>query len=276
MAARYQVGWQRLIPFIGYHHVLMMLLAVVIIVFSIILAGCTSSNSLTNVYLLSISYLNSTTAPEPNPAQVNTNASTTFSNLTNANNGTHLEVRAGYMGLCISQNVGVWLCSGSATALANLVKAQGVAVSGGDPLNLIWIASKFRNEIVFNGLIFTAIPLAFITILLLATFPGWHVEEDDEGSEREVKPFPSRPVSQAALAIVAVSSIFMFVSVFWQHIASSTGATMVQTLSYGTVKGHVGLAAMILGWVGVLLSLIVTVGLLVMILSIRILSESFG
>lgn len=123
---------------------------------------------------------------------------------------------------------------------------------------------------------FTGIPLSFIVVLLLATFPGWHEEEDADGSEREVKPFPSRPVSQIALALIAISSVFMFVSVFWQHIASSAGATLAQNLSYGTVKAHVGPAAMILGWIGVLLSLVVTVGLLIMILSIRVLAETFA
>lgn len=58
------------------------------------------------------------------------------------------------MGLCITQSDGIWLCSSSATALANLIRGQNLGLSGvgGDPLNLIWIAGKFRNEIVFNGL----------------------------------------------------------------------------------------------------------------------------
>lgn len=253
---------------------------VVIILFSIILAGCTST-SLTNVYLLSLSYLNATDHSKTDYAQVNANTSTLFRNLTGASDGLRLEVRAGYMGLCISQVAGTWLCSSSTTSLANLLKTQsnilgGGGVGQGDPLNLIWIAGKFRDEIVFNGLIFTGVPLTFITIILLATFPGWHQEEDEHGSERDVKPFPSRPVSQTALGIIAVSSIFMFVSVFWQHIASSAGATMAESLSYGTVNGHVGPAAMVLGWVGVLLSFVVTVGLLVMILSIRVLAMAFS
>jgi len=62
------------------------------------------------------------------------------------------------MGLCISQNTGIWLCSSSATTLANLLKSQTVGASlfegsVGDPLNLIWIAGKFKEEIVFDGLV---------------------------------------------------------------------------------------------------------------------------
>ncbi|TVY27973.1 hypothetical protein LHYA1_G003510 [Lachnellula hyalina] len=251
MAAHFQVGWM-----------------------TILLAGCTSSNSLTNVYLLSVSYLNTTTLTA-DPAQVNSNISNTFSGLTGA---------------------GIWLCSSSATTLANLLKSQTVGASlfegsVGDPLNLIWIAGKFKEEIVFDGLVFTAVPLVFITILLLATFPGWHEEGDAEGSEREAKPFPSRPVSQLALGLITLASLFAFVSSLWQHIvlvsqvgiqpifqhiATSAAASMIRSLSYGTVRGHVGPAAMALGWVGVFFSIVVTIGLLIMVLSIRVLAETFA
>ena len=123
------------------------------VVAAIVLAGCTST-SLADVYLLSLSYANSSNPSKVDPAQVNANASSVFSNLTAADSGTFLEVRVGYMGLCISQTVGMWLYSGSATSLANLLKTQrsGGEVGQGDPLNLIWIASKFKDDIVFNGL----------------------------------------------------------------------------------------------------------------------------
>ncbi|TVY55454.1 hypothetical protein LCER1_G003618, partial [Lachnellula cervina] len=184
-------------------------------------------------------------------------------------------------GLCISQSTGIWLCSSSATTLANLLKSQTVGASlfegsVGDPLNLIWIAGKFKEEIIFDGLVFTAVPLVFITILLLATFPDWHEEEVAEGSSREVKPFPSRPVSQLALGIITLASLFAFVSLLWQHVATSAAASMIRSLSYGTVRGHVGPAAMALGWVGVFFSIVVTIGLLVMILSIKALAETFN
>src|SRR3954454_11806253 len=89
---------------------------------------------------------------------------------------------------------------------------------------------------------------AFICLLLLATFPGWHEEEDDNGSEREVKPFPSRPVSQIALAIIFIASIFILVSVLWQHTASVAASIIAQDLGNGSVKSGVGSTAMVLGW----------------------------
>lgn len=118
--------------------------------------------------------------------------------------------------------------------------------------------------------------LAFFCFILLATFPGWHEERDEAGSDIEVKPFPSRPVSQIALALIFVSSVFVLVSVLWQHTASVAASTVAQDLGNGSVKSGVGTAAMILGWFGFALFVIVTIGLLIMILSIRALDQLTG
>lgn len=121
-----------------------------------------------------------------------------------------------------------------------------------------------------------AIIFAFICLLLLATFPGWHEENDDEGSQRDVKPFPSRPVSQIALAIIFIASIFVLVSVLWQHTASVAASIIAQDFGNGSVRSGVGTTAMVLGWFAFALLIIVTIGLLVMILSISVLTETFG
>jgi len=142
-----------------------------------------------------------------------------------------------------------------------------------DPLNLIWLASQFKDQIVFPYLIIVAIVFAFVCFLLLATFPGWHEEEDAEGSERAVKPFPSRPVSQVSLAIIFIASVFVLVSVLWQHTASVAASIIAQDLGNGSVISGVGTTAMVLGWFGFALLIIVTIGLLVMILSMRVLTE---
>ena len=109
--------------------------------------------------------------------------------------------------------------------------------------------------------------------MLLATFPGWHEEVDERGSEHDVKPFPSRPVSQVALALIFVASVFVLVSVLWQHTASVAASTIASDLGNGSVGSGVGTAAMVLGWFGFVLFIIVTIGLLVMILSIKLLDE---
>lgn len=118
-----------------------------------------------------------------------------------------------------------------------------------------------------------AIILAFFCFILLATFPGWHEEADASGSEKEVKPFPSRPVSQAALALIFVSSVFVLVSVLWQHTASVAASTIAQDMGNGSVKSGIGSSAMVLGWFAFGLMVVVTIGLLVMILSISLLRQ---
>jgi multisubunit Na+/H+ antiporter MnhB subunit len=115
--------------------------------------------------------------------------------------------------------------------------------------------------------------LAFFCFILLATFPGWHEEPDESGSAVEVKPFPSRPVSQAALALIFVSSVFVLVSVLWQHTASVAASTIAQDMGNSVVKSGVGTSAMVLGWFGFVLLVIVTIGLLIMILSISMLRK---
>lgn len=88
-----------------------------------------------------------------------------------------------------------------------------------------------------------------------------------------MKPFPSRAVSQVALALIFIASIFVLVSVLWQHTASVAASIIAQDLGNGSVKSGVGTTAMILGWFGFGLLVVVTIGLLVMILSIQLLNR---
>ena len=54
----------------------------------------------------------------------------------------------GYFGICISTDGGSWLCQNNATSLAWQVTAEE------DPLNLIWLASQFKDMIVFPYLMY--------------------------------------------------------------------------------------------------------------------------
>ncbi|GFF22893.1 hypothetical protein IFM51744_04099 [Aspergillus udagawae] len=273
---RFQTSiYHRWIPMIGFHHVIMVVCSITIILLSILLAGCTSSNGLSNVYLVSLQYRNASTSVPDDPVLVNPGIAEKVYNVSHGNS-TIREVRAGYMGLCLTLSNGAQLCSGSASALASMVKAEGMQgndTGAADPLNIIWIAQNFKEKIVFDGLIFIAVILTFLCFILLATFPGWHEEIDENGSEREVKPFPSRPVSQAALGLSALGFMFGLVSILWQHINSSAAGTMSESLTYGAIEGHVGTAAMILGWAAVVCLGIVSLALLIMILSIRMLAK---
>ncbi|KAL9131907.1 MAG: hypothetical protein Q9217_000267 [Psora testacea] len=260
---RFAVGLRRFVPFLGYHHFLMILIAIAIILLSLLLAGCSSSSPLIpGIFLISLYYRSY--PPTFDPAQVDPGVTTAIANIVGQ---AQLEVRVGYFGICINPDGGAFLCSNNASSLATQVSVDQ------DPLNLIWVASTFKDSIVFPYLIIVAIILAFICFILLATFPGWHEETDEEGSERDVKPFPSRPVSQVALALIFIASVFVLVSVLWQHTASVAASTIAQDLGNGSVKSGVGTSAMILGWFGFTLLIIVTIGLLVMILSIRTLAQ---
>jgi hypothetical protein len=260
---KFHVGWHRFIPFLGYHHVLMILIAVSIILLSLLLAGCSSPSPLIpSIFLLSLYY--ESYEAKPSTAQVDYNVHTAIANIVG---DARLQARVGYFGICVNPDGGSWLCSNNATALAKEISVDQ------DPLNLIWLAAQFKDMIVFPYLIIIAIIFAFICFILLATFPGWHDEEDSEGSDREVKPFPSRPVSQIALAIIFIASIFVLVSVLWQHTASVAASIIAQDFGNGSVKSGVGTSAMVLGWFSFTLLIIVTIGLLVMILSIKVLSS---
>ena len=63
-----------------------------------------------------------------------------------------------------------------------------------------------------------------------------------------MKPFPSRRVLNAIITLLAVASLFVFISVFWQHIGSSAGVVMGESLSYGSVQGHVGVVAVVISF----------------------------
>ncbi|PKX95432.1 Fig1 domain-containing protein [Aspergillus novofumigatus IBT 16806] len=255
----------------------MVICSITITLLSILLAGCTSSNGLSNVYLVSLQYKNaSTSSLSPNdPVLVNPGIAEKVYSVSHGNS-TIREVRAGYMGLCLTLSNGARLCSGSAAALASLVKAEGIQgndTGAADPLNLIWIAQNFKEKIVFDGLIFITVVLTFLCFILLATFPGWHEEVGEDGSEREVRPFPSWTIMQVVLVLSVLGFMFGLVSIFWQHVNSSAAGTMSESLTYGAIEGHVGTAAMIIGWAAVVCLGIVALALLTMILSIQILRK---
>lgn len=76
-----------------------------------------------------------------------------------------------------------------------------------------------------------------------------------------------------ALSIIFIASIFVLVSVLWQHTASVAASIIAQDFGNGSVKSGVGTSAMVMGWFSFSLLIIVAIGLLVMILSIRVLGE---
>ena len=128
-----------LVPFLGYHHVLMILIAIAIVLLSLLLAGCSSSSPMIpNIFLISLYY--QSYAPNFDPAQVDPGVTTAIANIVGQ---AQLEVRVGYFGICINPDGGSFLCSNNASSLAGQVSVDQ------DPLNLIWVASTFKDSIVF-------------------------------------------------------------------------------------------------------------------------------
>lgn len=162
----------------------------------------------------------------------------------------------------------LWLCSSDTAGLTEQIGPEN------DPLNLIGLASSFKSDVLFSGLIFMSIVLAFVCTLLLGTFPGWHEERDENtGSTVDIKPFPSRPVSQVALSNAFVAAILLLTASLWQHVAAVGAAAMAEAANYGNIKATIGTGAMAMGWIGFTFEMIATIGLLVMILSIIVLDR---
>ena len=117
----------------------MIFIAIAIILLSLLLAGCSSSSPLIpGIFLISFYYQNY--PPVFDPAQVDPGVTTAIANIVGA---ARLEVRVGYFGICINPDGGAFLCSNNASSLAGQVSVDQ------DPLNLIWIASTFKDSIVF-------------------------------------------------------------------------------------------------------------------------------
>lgn len=115
---------------------------------------------------------------------------------------------------------------------------------------------------------------AVIVFFLLGSFPGWH-EEVDEGTDSliEIKPFPSRAVTQIAIACIAISALLTLIAVLWQHVGSAASGAMVSSTTYDAVTADVGAAAMALGWTGVALMVLLVAGIVQIQISISLLDK---
>lgn len=106
---------------------------------ALLLAGCSSSSPLIpNIFLIDFYY--QSYAPMYDPTQVSPGVTAAIANIVGE---ARLEVRVGYFGLCITPDGSDFLCSNNATLLAEQVSIDQ------DPLNLIYIANTFKNDVVF-------------------------------------------------------------------------------------------------------------------------------
>lgn len=115
---------------------------------ALLLAGCSSSSPLIpNIFLISLYY--KSYPPSFDPSQVDPGVTTAIANIVGQ---AQLEVRVGYFGICINPDGGSFLCSNNASSLATQVSVDQ------DPLNLIWVANTFKDNIVFPYLMWVSLP----------------------------------------------------------------------------------------------------------------------
>lgn len=113
------------------------------------------------------------------------------------------------------------------------------------------------------------IGVLLMIIGLLYSMPGWHEELDEDGESRDGKPFPRRNFLHATATLSTFAWILGLLSMLWQHLASIVLVTAVEDTAYGTVKGNVSVAPLVLGWAAVVMTAVGTAGIHTLFLSIR-------
>ncbi|KAK8068357.1 hypothetical protein PG996_007469 [Apiospora saccharicola] len=237
-----------------------------------VLAGCTSSNSLTNIYIISFSYSSNRLGEISDPLLFNPRVAQCLSHQIQGSNDTIQAVRVGYISSCIASSSGVWFCDGKADSLAMQLRLSGSS----DPLNLAQLGDSVRREVLFFPLIIIAVALILIVTLLLSVFPRWSQDVDigrpERDSEREIKFLPFRPTSYGVCALLFAAGCLGFTSAFWQHLGSACSAAMIETMHSGLVESTVGTLAMTFAWLGFLFTVIPMMGFLITVLAIRVFS----
>lgn len=108
----------------------------------------------------------------------------------------------------------------------------------------------------------------------LATFPGWHEETDREtGSVVDVKPFPSRKVSQVCAVCMILSTLFSLTAATWQHVAATSSASVVEHAFDKGWDTEIGSVAAGLVWATFFMNATVMLGLMLIIYSIVLLGQ---
>lgn len=111
----------------------------------------------------------------------------------------------------------------------------------------------------------------FIALLLLGTFPGWRKEVNSEGENLEVKPLPSRSISHMVLICTALATCVHLVATMWQHVGAVSSTAVLRAVLGVALEARPGTASIALSWVACGLSGVVSIQLIVIIPTIKIL-----
>ena len=80
-------------------------------------------------------------------------------------------------------------------------------------------------------------------------------------------------MSTLALLSSLLATAVAYVAALWQHTSCAATGTLFESLRYGAVEVHIGAGAAALGWISVFVCAVCGVGMIVMILSIRIVAN---
>lgn len=75
-----------------------------------------------------------------------------------------------------------------------------------------------------------------------------------------------------ALLFSLTASLGLFIAISWQHMAVAAAGVSAEALRYGSVEVGTGVEVAVLSWMSVLFSFVVSLGLVMMIASIAVLS----
>lgn len=77
----------------------------------------------------------------------------------------------------------------------------------------------------------------------------------------------------SAPIISSFASALALLSMVWQHVASIAFITAMQNMTYGGIRGNVGVVGLVLGWIAVATTMFVGAGTGVMYQSIKVLDR---
>ncbi|KAI9675079.1 MAG: hypothetical protein M1817_001486 [Caeruleum heppii] len=164
-----------------------------------------------------------------------------------------LQTRVGFYGVCAAVDGGPWRCNTDGTEL------QRLAPQNEELGAILKMATSMKDVLAFPHLLYVATP---------SPFPI-----SETGSEREVKPFPSKVALQTALAAAFISSMLVLVSLLWHRVVMNAARNISSDVNGGAVQIDAGTRLMTLSGLAFAALIIVTLVLLLVHITIEIASS---
>ena len=82
------------------------------------------------------------------------------------------------------------------------------------------------------------------------------------------KTLPAPRLLLIANSVAILAYKLAILSMVWQHVASIAFMTAVRNMTYGGVRGNVGVAGLVLGWIAVAITICVDYGMVLLDMSL--------